>query len=113
MFLNIAKAFDAVDHKILIDKIIYYGVKGAAIEILKSYLTNRKQYASIISNGSKKIFIATLLPQGSVLGPLVFLIYVNELAICCKFDTLMYADDTILTMFIKIISNLTEIAEFD
>ena len=69
IFLDRAKTFDSVDHKILIDKLEHYGVRGNGIKLLKSYLTNRKQYFSTNDNGSKKIFVATGLPQDSVLGP--------------------------------------------
>ena len=89
IFLDIAKTFDTVHHKILIDKLEHYGVRGNGIKLLKSYLTNRKQYFSTNDNGSKKISIATGLPQDSVLGPFFCLVYVNDLAICSNFDTLM------------------------
>ena len=85
-----AKTFDSVDHNILIDKLEHYAIRGHAITLLKFYLTNQKQHVSINGNDSKKIFIATGVPQGSVLGPFFFLVYVNDLALCSNFDTLMF-----------------------
>ena len=76
-----------------------------AIKLLKSYLTNG---FSIIGKGSQKIFIATRVLQGSTLGPFFFLVYVNDLTLCFNLDTLMYADDTVLTISSYTLTNLTE-----
>ena len=96
-----------------VDKLEHYGVRGDVEKLLKSYLTNRKQYVSVNGNGSKKISTATGVPQGSVLGPFFFLVYLNDLVLYFNFDTLMYADDKVLTISSNTITNLTEIVEFE
>ena len=78
VFIDLSKAFDTVDHQILLKKLQYYGIDGTALEWFKSYLSNRKQYISSqdISESCLDIICGAL--QGSILGPLLFLIYVNE-----------------------------------
>ena len=106
VFLDVAKAFDSVNHEILLDKLEHYGVRGISIKLLKSYLTNRKQYVYMNGSTSKLISIDTGVPQGSVLGPFLFLVYVNDLVNCSNFNTVLYADDTVLTMPSNTVSNL-------
>ena len=78
IFLDLCKAFDAVDHSILLQKLPYYGIRGQALSLIQSYLTNRKQYTTINGVKSDTKFIACGVPQGSVLGPLLFILYINE-----------------------------------
>ena len=113
LFSNTAEAFDSVDHKLLTEKLEHYGVKGAAIKLIKSYLKNRKQFVFVNGNDSKRVFVVTGVPPGSALSPFFFLVYVNHLALRSNFDTLMYSNDTVLTISGKTFSNLTEIAEFE
>ena len=79
VFVDLKKAFDTFDHNILLKKLDYYGVRGIANEWFASYLKNRKQFVSISGHISSSQVIQTGVPQGSVLGPLLFLLYINDL----------------------------------
>ena len=95
VFVDLRKAFDTVDHRILIQKLEHYGVRGISKKWFSSYLTNRKQFVSIDNCNSTTKTILTGVPQGSVLGPLLFLIYINDLHKCVKYSNAYYfADDT-------------------
>ena len=72
IFLDFSKAFDTINHQILLDKLPYYKFSANAIQLIKSYLTNRKQFVKIGSQKSKTSFVTLGVPQGSVLGPLLF-----------------------------------------
>ena len=79
VFVDLKKAFYIIDHNILIKKLDYYGVGGIANEWFASYLKNRKQFLSIGDHISSIRVIKTGVPQGSILGPLLFLLYRNDL----------------------------------
>ena len=79
LFLDLKKAFDSVSHDILLKKLEYYGVKGVALELFRSYLSNRKQFTTIDGHISLLELIEWGVPQGSVLGPLLFLIFINDI----------------------------------
>ena len=97
ILLDFSKAFDTIDHHILLHKLSYYGIQDKALNLFKDYLSNRTQYVLIdkISSTSRKIY--TGVPQGSILGPLLFIVYINEMhTISNKFYFISYADDTTL-----------------
>ena len=75
IFIDLSKAFDTIDHNILFSKLETYGIRGNALSLLKSYMTNRKQYVSILNENSDQLPVEFGVPQGSCLGPLIFLIY--------------------------------------
>ena len=85
--MDIKKAFDTVDHDILLSKLEHYGIRGLANNWFKSYLTNRNQYVSINGFDSALKEMKYGVPQGSVLGPLLFLIYINDLHCAIKYST--------------------------
>ena len=78
IFMDLSKAFDTLNHHILLDKLYHYGIRGATLCWFKCYLTNRQQYAEIDGTASDKRVITTGLPQGSILDPRLFLIYMND-----------------------------------
>lgn len=97
VFCDLSKAFDCVSHSILAGKLQHYGVRGKEIAILTSYLSNRQQVAELNGCRSGKCKINLGVPQGSILGPLLFLIYVNDVSVVFKdVDVVLFADDTSL-----------------
>ena len=107
IFIDLSKAFDTVDHKILTAKLEHYGIRGKALDIFKSYLSNRKQYVQLENSKSKLRPITCGVPQGSVLGPLFFILFINDLYKCCPEGKVrLFADDTTI-FFHK--NNITDI----
>ena len=98
MYLDLSKAFDTIDHNILLHKLNYYGIENNNLSLFKSYLQNRQQYVELQNQySSQYIPINIGIPQGSILGPLLFIIYINDFHLSTNFfDFILYADDTCL-----------------
>ena len=110
IFLDIKKAFDSVSHYKLLKKLEHYGIRGVANQLLQSYLSERKQFVSINNDSSSLKSINFGVPQGSILGPLLFLIYIKDLPNCLHTVTRFFADDTTLIFSSDNINNLQRLA---
>ena len=97
IFLDLSKAFDCVDHQILFTKLYNYGVRGLPLKLFQNYLTNRTQQTIINNYKSTPLPITCGVPQGSILGPLLFNIYINNIIDSSNFKIRLFADDACLS----------------
>jgi ribonuclease P/MRP protein subunit RPP40 len=94
IFCDLRKAFDTVNHGILLKKLSKVGVHGTELKWLENYLSERKQFVQVNGSPCNLLNILLGVPQGSILGPLLFLIYINDLPLCSKLCSYLFADDT-------------------
>ena len=95
IFIDLSKAFDPLSYDILLYKLKFYGISGLEHKLIASYLSNRKQYVMFNNKNSEFTEIRTGVPQGSILGPLLFNIYINDsFKVSNKLNFIMYTDDT-------------------
>ena len=99
VFIDLSKAFDTTDHKILLKKLSQYGIKNKSLDWFTCYLSKRKQFIGYLVIGylvnSKSTLLVCAVPEGSILRPLLFLLYINNLPQALKLlDPIMFADDT-------------------
>ena len=112
IFIDVEKAFDSINHSILLKTLEHYGFRGHVNSFLKGYLVNRKQYTRVNNQDSIKSDIYFGVPQGSVLGPLLFILYVNDMSnAMTQCDGKLFADDTSLLLHNADINTLVTEAE--
>ena len=118
VFIDLSKAFDTINHSILLHKLENLGIRGIANTWFKNYLSNRKQYMELNGIKSSLAKITCGVPQGSILGPILFLIYVNDICNATPLNILSFADDTTISTSSHNIHTLynkmnTELAQLD
>ena len=106
LLFDLNKAFDTVQHDILLRKLEHYGIRGTAQNLIASFLRNRQQYVSLHTAQSHKMYITCGVPQGLVLGPLLFTLYINDIANFTSSTPRLFADDTCLILLHKNLPDL-------
>ena len=114
IFVDFQNTFDTVDHHILLKKLEYYGVRGISNKWFASYLSNKKQFVSINGYKSNLADVKSGVPQGSVLGPLLFLIYIDNLHVAIKYSEVhQFPDDTNLLNFNSCVNSINKQVSYD
>lgn len=114
IFIDLSKAFDTVNHSILLKKLESYGIRGSCLDWFTSYLSNRYQFVAVNGAISTRQLITCGVPQGSILGPLLFLIYINDITACSDmFKFILFADDTNLFLSNKSLTELENIVNIE
>ena len=114
ILIDFRKAFDTVDHHILLDKLYHYGIRGNALRWFNCYLTNRYQYVNYTNTSSDMKQITCGVPQGSILGPLLFLLYINDIAsVSSALFSILFADDTTLFCRAKSLHELSTVINYE
>ena len=109
LLIDFSKAFDLVEHSVLLKKLEHYGIRGPALAWMRSYLDNRKQYVSINGSESSTTSMEYGVPQGSVLGHLLFIIYINDIPEVARFAKfILYADDANIIITANTIEEINE-----
>ena len=107
VFIDLKKALDTIDHEIILRKLSYFGADQATAKWFQSYLSNRTQRCNVNGNLSTASTVTCGVPQGSILGPLLFLMYINDLPNCLRVAApRMFADDTSITLSAKTVADL-------
>ena len=109
LLIDFSKAFDMVDHGILLNKLEHYGIRQHHLSWFKTYLTDRRQYVHLNKHNSEQLTLKHSVPQGSILGPLLFIIYINDLPLVSKLASyIFYADDANIIVTANDITELTQ-----
>jgi hypothetical protein len=113
LFCDLRKAFDSCDHSILLRKLSKIGIRNTELLWFTNYLTNRQQFVHVNGHSSSLINILLGVPQGSILGPILFLLYINDLPLCSNLTSLLFADDTTLLACSDNIEDLFNFVNFE
>ena len=114
IYLDFSKTFDSLIYDILLSKLKHHGIQQNALQLLSSYLNDRSQYMQLDNVKSSSHAVTCGIPQGSVLDPLLFNIYINDITeASTKFDFIMCADDTTLTSTLEKIGKLADVASLE